>query len=51
MDRSLSLHQFDVLKKHHLVEIDNLLTKSTANDPEERPSMTEFCDALKMWKR
>ena len=51
MDRSLSLHQFDVLKKHHLVEIDNLLTKSTANDPEERPSMTEFCDALKMWKK
>lgn len=51
MDNTLSLHQFDELKKHHLVEIDQLLTTSTANNPEDRPTMTEFCDALKKWKK
>lgn len=51
MDNALSLHQYDVLKKHHLVEIDQLLTASTANNPEERPTMAEFCDALKEWKK
>ncbi len=51
MDNSMSLHQFDDLKKHHLVEIDRLLTDSTANNPEDRPAMTEFCEALKEWKR
>ena len=51
MDNALSLHQYDELKKHHLVEIDQLLTASTANNPEERPTMAEFCDALKEWKK
>ena len=51
MDNALSLHQYDELKKQHLVEIDQLLTASTANNPEDRPTMTEFCDALKEWKK
>lgn len=51
MDNALSLHRYDELKKHHLVEIDQLLTVSTANNPEDRPTMEEFCDALKEWKK
>lgn len=51
MDNALSLHQFDKLKKHHLVEIDQLLTASTSNIPEDRSTMTEFCDMLKEWKK
>lgn len=44
-----SLRHFEHLKKQHLVELEGLLYKSTAFNPEERPQISQFVDELKKW--
>jgi len=42
---SISIDNLDVLTyKNHLVELENLLKDATNTNPENRPSMEEFCD-------
>lgn len=50
IDDSISLHNYDHLKKYHLVEIDELLDNATKNDPDERPNMKQFVSKLKDWQ-
>ena len=50
-DNSTSLHHFDKLRDKHLIEIDELLTSSTQNNPNERPTMIQFVDKLKNWEK
>lgn len=50
-DKSMSLHEYDQLKKVHLVEIDELLNKATQNFPDDRPTMEDFAKALRDWQQ
>lgn len=45
-DPEFSLSYFDKYKEVHLVELENLLKDATNTNPENRPSMEEFCDRL-----
>ncbi len=49
LDESHSLRLFKQAKDFHLVELDELLIDSTANDPNARPTMKEFKDRLEYW--
>ena len=51
LDNSHRLHNNRKYDDTHLVEIEELLVKSTDNNPDSRPTMSEFCNALKEWKR
>ena len=48
-DKSHSLRYIDKLSSEHLVELENLLTVSTYNNPALRPDMTAFRDSLVEW--
>ena len=50
LDNTMSLHQYEKLREHHLVEIDELMDISTMNNPEERPTMIQFVDKLSAWQ-
>lgn len=47
-DSIIELRKF--YNSHYTSPIDELLTASTDNDPEKRPSMAEFIDKLEDWK-
>lgn len=49
-DEAISLHKYEELKEHHLVEIDLLLEEATRNDPEDRPTMTQFVERIIEWQ-
>ena len=48
-DSKHSLREFDNLKKHHLIELEELLQSATNNTPELRPSIEEFKEQLIQW--
>ena len=48
-DKTHSLRLMDKYKSVHLVELENLIYKSTQNDPNARPTITEFIEALYEW--
>lgn len=48
-DKSHSLRYINKLSSEHLVELENLLTVSTSNDPALRPDMTAFRNNLVEW--
>ena len=50
-DEQHALTHFGVLKELHLVGIEELLQTATSNDPDARPSMREFDNALAEWER
>lgn len=49
LDSSHSLRYFEQYKNIHLVEIDELLKDSTDNNPDVRPTVTEFKERLINW--
>lgn len=48
---SMSLHDMPHLTHAYLLDIDELLHDATEEDPNKRPSMHEFAERLKEWKR
>lgn len=48
---SMSLHDAPHLEHAYLLDIDELLYAATEEDPNNRPSMHEFADCLKEWKK
>ncbi|MDY4572568.1 MAG: protein kinase [Candidatus Cryptobacteroides sp.] len=48
---SMSLHDAPHLEHAYLLDIDELLYVATEEDPNNRPSMHEFADRLKEWKK
>lgn len=48
---SMSLHDTPHLEHAYLLDIDELLYAATEEDPNNRPSMHEFADCLKEWKK
>lgn len=48
-DPSHSLRYNDMFKNEHTVEIEELLTKATDNNPDNRPTMKEVKDQLRKW--
>lgn len=48
---SMSLHDTPHLEHAYLLDIDELLYAATEEDPNKRPSMHEFADRLKEWKK
>lgn len=48
---SMSLHDAPHLEHAYLLDIDELLYAATEEDPNNRPSMQEFADRLKEWKK
>lgn len=50
LDDSHRLHSNSQYSNTHLVEIDELLSIATDNDPNKRPTMVEFREALTKWK-
>lgn len=49
-DEAHRLNKFKHLKDEHLLEIEKLIERSTCSKPEERPSTSEFIDALEEWR-
>lgn len=45
-DKQHGLRFFDEFQKVHLVELEDLLQKSTSNNPDERPTVQQFKSAL-----
>lgn len=50
-DSNHGLHNFEQYRNVHLVELEQLLTESTDNDPEKRPTVKEFKKRLIEWER
>lgn len=48
-DASHSLRSADRLKHEYLVEIEQLLTAATANNPDNRPDMKSFKETMQKW--
>lgn len=48
-DKTHSLRLMDKYKRTHLVELENLIQQSTQNDPNDRPTITKFIEALYHW--
>lgn len=48
-DPQFGLHYIKKYKDEHLVELEELLTDATNNDPSERPTISEFKDRLINW--
>lgn len=48
---SMSLHDVPHLQNAYLLDIDELLKDATQEDPNLRPTMQEFAERLRMWKR
>ena len=48
-DPQFGLHYIKKYKDEHLVELEELLTDSTNNDPSKRPTIEEFKNRLKNW--
>ena len=48
-DPQIGLHYIKKYKDEHLVELEELLTDATNNDPSERPTISEFKDRLINW--
>lgn len=48
-DPQFGLHYIAKYKNEHLVELEELLTDATSNDPSERPTISEFKDRLNNW--
>lgn len=48
-DETHGLRFFGHIKKEYLADIEELLTKSTSNKPEARPSLIEFKSSLENW--
>lgn len=49
IDKSHSLRMMDKFKEIHIVEIEEMLTSSTDNDPEVRPDIDTFKKHLEKW--
>lgn len=49
LDRDHGLHYFEQYKKANIAEIEYLLEDATKNNPEDRPTINEFCDRLSNW--
>lgn len=49
-DPQCGLHYIEKYQDQHLVELEELLTDATHNDPFERPSISEFKNRLIHWK-
>lgn len=49
LDSSHSLRYLDKYRDTHLVEIDELIKAATDNNPDIRPTITEFKERLKNW--
>lgn len=49
LDKSHSLRFIEKYKETHLLELEELLTASTHNDPLTRPTMLEYIHGLKLW--
>lgn len=50
LDESHSLRNFEAFKTTHLVELEELITKATDNNPTLRPSAEDFYKSLIEWK-
>ena len=48
---SMSLHDIPYFRYEYLLDIDELLSDSTENDPSQRPTMQEFNNRLTEWIR
>lgn len=48
-DKSYGLRFIEKYKETHLLELEELLTASTQNDPLSRPTMLEYIAGLKLW--
>ena len=48
-DPQFGLHYITKYENEHLVELEELLTDATSNDPSERPTIAEFKDRLINW--
>ena len=51
LDKKISLRYLDYYKSTHLVELEEILVKATDNDPDLRPTVKEFKEALIEWKK
>ena len=49
LDKSHGLRFIEKYKETHLLELEELLTASTQNDPLTRPTMLEYINGLKLW--
>lgn len=49
LDKTHSLHSILKYKNKHLVELEELLTAATRNDPKDRPTIDEFRSMLETW--
>ena len=49
-DATHALNNISFLKSTHIIEIEELISDSTSNDPSERPSIDEFINRLENWK-
>lgn len=45
-----ALKQFPQLRKLHIVEIEELISDSTSNNPNDRPTIDDFIARLELWK-
>lgn len=50
-DKSHGLRYHSKFKNMHIVELEELLTNATQNDPAERPTMSEFRENFLQWVR
>ena len=51
LDKKISLRYLDYYKTTHLVELEEILVKATDNDPDLRPTIKEFKEALIEWEK
>lgn len=49
LERSIGLHYFEQYKDSYIAEIEFLLEDATKDNPEDRPTIKEFCDRLSNW--
>ncbi len=49
-DNTHALNRISSLKSTHIIEIEELISDSTSNDPNDRPSIDEFINRLANWK-
>lgn len=49
LDHNHCLRSYQKCAQIHLVEIEELLTDATCNNPDERPSIEDFGNRLKLW--
>lgn len=49
LERSIGLHYFEQYKDSYIAEIEFLLEDATKDNPEDRPTINEFCDRLSNW--